>query len=82
MVNDHFNSKSGHPLLRLHGLLFSINSNVGIFYINTIPQTGQHIPRPLLHQSWSTGWNKKEECNSLIWWEDNENIFSMLAKMA
>ena len=23
------------------------------------PQTGQHIPQPLLHLSWSTGWNEK-----------------------
>ena len=22
--------------------------------------TGQEIPWPLLHQSWSTGWNKKQ----------------------
>ena len=22
-------------------------------------QTGLHIPQPLLHQSWSTGWNEK-----------------------
>ena len=40
----------GNPLLP-HGLLFPI--------ICTIPQTGEHIPQPLLHQSWSTGWNEK-----------------------
>ena len=28
-------------------------------FICTIPQTGYHIPWPLLHQSWSTGWNEK-----------------------
>ena len=28
-------------------------------FICIIPQTGQHIPRPLLQQSWSTGWNEK-----------------------
>ena len=26
----------------------------------TIPQTGLHIPQPLLHQSWNTGWNEKQ----------------------
>ena len=30
------------------------------FFICTIPQTGQHIPRPLLHQSWNTSWNEKQ----------------------
>ena len=38
-----------------HGLLFPINSKGS--FICTIPQTGEHKPRPLLHQSWSTGWN-------------------------
>ena len=28
-------------------------------FICTNPQTGQHIPQPLLCQSWSTGWNEK-----------------------
>ena len=56
MVKDHSDSKSGNPLL-LHGILFFINSR-GCF-ICTIPQIGLHIPQPLLHQSWSTGWNEK-----------------------
>ena len=45
-----------------HGLLVPISSKGS--FICTIPQTGWHIPRPLLHQSWSTGcdengWNEK-----------------------
>ena len=43
MVKDHSDSERGNPLPP-HGLLFSINSKVGFFYI---------------HQSWSTGWNEK-----------------------
>ena len=39
------------------GILFPINSKGS--FICTIPHTGYHIPRPLLHQSWSTGWSKK-----------------------
>ena len=38
-------------------LLLSINIKGS--FICTIPQTGYHIPRPLLHQSRSTGWNEK-----------------------
>ena len=37
------------------GLLVPISSTDS--FICTIPQTGQHIPRPFLHQSWGTGWN-------------------------
>ena len=36
---------------------FSISSKGSS--ICTIPQTEKHTPRPLLHQSWSTGWNEK-----------------------
>ena len=43
MVKDHSDSKTGNPLLPLHGLLFPINNK------------GYHISQPLLHQSWSTG---------------------------
>ena len=57
MVQDHSDSERGNPLPPLHGLLFSISSN--IYFICTIPQTRHHIPRPLLHQSWSTGWKEK-----------------------
>ena len=56
MVKDHSESKRGNLLLP-HGLLFPINSKGSS--ICTIPQTGLHIPQPLLHQSWSTGWNEK-----------------------
>ena len=54
MVKDHSDSEKGNPL---HRLLFPINSKGS--FICTIPQRGYHIPRPLLHQSWSTGWNDK-----------------------
>ena len=54
MVKDHSDNERGNPLLP-HGLLFTIGSNG--YFIGIIPQTGWHIPRPLLHQSWSTGWN-------------------------
>ena len=53
MVKDHSDSERGNPLPP-HGLLFPISNNGS--FICTIPQTGEHIPRPLLHQSWSTGW--------------------------
>ena len=49
-------SEKGNPLAP-HVLLFPINSKGS--FICTIPQTGEHTPRPLLHQSWSTGWNEK-----------------------
>ena len=58
MVKDHSDSEKGNPLPP-HMLLFPINSKGS--FICTIPQTGWHIPRPLLHQSWSTGWNEKRE---------------------
>ena len=56
MVKDHSDSEKGN-LLSPHRLLLSINSKGS--FICTIPQTGYHIPWPLLHQSWSTGWNEK-----------------------
>ena len=46
-VKDHSDSERGNPLPP-HGLLFPINSKGS--FICTIPQTGQHIPQPLLHQ--------------------------------
>ena len=55
MVKDHSDSERGNPLLP-HGLLL-ISSKCS--FICIIPQTGQHIPQPLLHQSWSTGSNEK-----------------------
>ena len=54
MVNNHSDSERGN-LLPPHGLLFPISSKGS--FICTIPQTGQHIPQPLLHQSWCTGSN-------------------------
>ena len=56
MVKNHSDSERENPLPP-HELLFSISSKVSFKCI--IPQTGLHIPRPLLHQSWSTGWKKK-----------------------
>ena len=56
MVKDHSDSEKGNPLPP-HRLLFSISSKG--YFICTILQTGQHIPSPLLNQSWSTGWNEK-----------------------
>jgi hypothetical protein len=38
-----------------HRLLFPISSKGS--FICTLPQTGQHIPRPLMNQLWTTGWN-------------------------
>ena len=56
MVEEHSDSERGN-LLPPHELLFLINSKGS--FIHTIPQTGYHIPQPLLHQSWSTDWNEK-----------------------
>ena len=56
MVKDHSDGERGNPLPP-HGLFFSINSKDS--FICTIPQTGYHIPQPLLHQSRSTGWKEK-----------------------
>ena len=52
MVKDHSDSEKGNPLPP-HRICFTINSKGS--FICTIPQTGYHIPRPLLHQSWITG---------------------------
>ena len=49
MVKDHSDSEKGNPLPP-HRLLFPIHSKSS--FICTIPQTGLHIPWPLLHQSW------------------------------
>ena len=56
IVKYHTKRERGNPL-PAHGLLFPINSKGS--FICTILQTGLHIPRPLLHQSLSTGWNEK-----------------------
>ena len=49
MVKDHSDSQRGNALPP-HGQLFPI-SGKGSF-ICIIPQIGQHIPWPLLHQHW------------------------------
>ena len=56
MENDQSDSERGNPLPP-HELLFPISSKGS--FICIIPQTGYHITRPLLHQSWSTGWNEE-----------------------
>ena len=56
MVKNHSDWERGNPLTP-HRLLFPISSKGS--FICIIPQTGWRIPRPLLHQSWSTGWNEK-----------------------
>ena len=50
-VKDHSDNEKGNPLPP-HRLLFLINSKG--YFICTIPQTGYHIPQPLLHQSWGS----------------------------
>ena len=50
MVKDHSDSEKENPLPPHRLLLLSINSK-GSFICT--------IPRPSLHQSWSTGWNEK-----------------------
>ena len=40
---------------RYHHMGYSFPINSKGSFICTFPQTGLHIPRPLLHQSWSTG---------------------------
>ena len=57
MVKGHSDSERRNLLPPLHGLLFPTSSKGS--FICTNPETGQHIPHPLLHQSWSTGWNEK-----------------------
>ena len=47
MVKDHSDSEKEN-LLPPHRLLFPISSKGS--FICTIPQTGYHIPQPLLHQ--------------------------------
>ena len=53
MVKIHSDGKRGNLIHSLRGLLFPISSKGS--FICTIPQTGQYIPFPLLHQLWSTG---------------------------
>ena len=50
MVENHSDSERGNPLPP-YGLLFLISTWVILYALS-------HIPRPWLHQSWSTGWNE------------------------
>ena len=51
MVKDHSDSEKGNPLP-------PHRQQEGFFYMHH-PTNRIHIPRPLLHHSWSTGWNEK-----------------------
>ena len=50
MVKDHSDSDMDYSFLLAAKVLL---------YASSHRETGYHIPRPLLHQSWSTGWNEK-----------------------
>ena len=56
MIKNQSDRERGNPLPP-HMLLFPISSKGS--FICIIPQTGYHIPQPLLHQSWGTGWKEK-----------------------
>ena len=78
MVKDPSDSEKGNPLPPRR-LLLSINSK-GSFICT--------IPRPLLHQSWSTGWNENlgTECSThtdIVLIQDGvytENLLCILTK--
>ena len=57
MVKDHSDSKRENLLLP-HGLLFPISSKGSFIWVASSHRQ-DHIPQPLLYQSWSTGWNEK-----------------------
>ena len=67
MVKDHSDSEKGNPLLP-HRLLLSIKSKGS--FICTIPQ-------PLLHQSWSTGWNDKKKKDKKKRTESQKHILNL-----
>ena len=79
MVNDHSNSERGN-LLPPHELLFSISSKGS--FICIIPQTGWHIPQPLLHHSLAGTRNYKYDLQWFalyvllreIFWSQNVSI--------
>ena len=56
MVKDHSDSERGN-LLPPHGLLFPISSKGSFIYASSHRQDYTY-QRPLLHLSWSTGWNE------------------------
>ena len=45
-------------------------------FLCTIPQTGPYIPLPLLHQLWSTSWNKEQEMAQFVSQEGFMNRYS------
>ena len=61
MVKDHSDSERGSPLPP-HGYSFRLAARVLLY-----APFHRHIPRPLLHQSRSTGWNEKELNGSTPW---------------
>ena len=53
---------------------------VYVYYLNESSHRQDNIPQPLLHQSWSTGWNKKSESRGkgrwgAIFFTDQYNIW-------
>ena len=55
-MRDHFGDET--RCSQFMGYTFWLAAKGG--FIFTIPLTGEHIPQPLLHQSWSTGWNENK----------------------
>ena len=75
MVKDYSDSTRGNPLLPLE-LFFPISSKGS--FICTIPQIGEHIPQPLLHQVMKH-WMEREiqkwkQFKSKLPWENTVNI--------
>ena len=64
MEKDHWNSDRGNPLPVQHALHFSISSKG--YFICIIPQTGWHILRHLLYQSWSIGAIMRDRSDDLL----------------
>ena len=77
MVKDHSDSEKGNPPAP-HRLLFPINSKN--YFICTIPHTGSYIPRPLIHQSRSTGWNEKYRNGSTPWRNRIRAVFCVIGE--
>ena len=64
MIKDQSDSVRGNLLPPLHELVFPISSMK--YFICIIPQTGEHIPHPLIIQMESIGWNEKKLNGSTI----------------
>ena len=60
MVKDYSDSERGN-LFQPHGQLFLISSKN--YFKCIITQTGE---QPLLHQSWSTGWNENKAVRNTV----------------